>query len=113
MFAVIYRSYIKSLFEEDYQRHWKVVASYFVKERGALASALHKTEEGMWVAYSRWPNKAMRDAAWPSDKESINPELPLPIQEAIKGLKQCIDQEQLLPEICMEVVEEVRSRQDS
>lgn len=55
MFAVIYQAFIKEGLETTYQKAWREVATYFVKHRGALGSALHKTSEGKWVAYSRWP----------------------------------------------------------
>lgn len=106
-FAVIYRSYVKPDCENRYQEYWGKVATYFVKERGALGSTLHKTEDGMWVAYSRWPSKAARDASWPQGKDSINPGFPSHIREAIEGLKSCLDEERRLPEICMEIIQEV------
>jgi hypothetical protein len=107
MFAVIYRGFIKPGFEARYQAYWNKVATYFVTERGALGSTLHKTEDGMWVAYSRWPDKAMRDASWPKSCDSINPAFPPDICEAIEGLKGCLDTERQLPEICMEIIDEV------
>jgi hypothetical protein len=73
----------------------------------ARLTFLHKTEDGMWVAYSRWPDQATRDASWPRDKENINAEIPADIQEAIRGLKQCLDEDRQFPEICMEIIEEV------
>ena len=105
MFAVIYRSFIKPGHEERYQDNWKKIASYFVKKRGALGSSLHKTKEGLWVAYSRWPDEATRAASWPSGDDVANPDLPSDICEAIKNLKDCLENQ--LPEICMEVQEEV------
>jgi hypothetical protein len=107
MFAVIYRAYIKPGLESQYQEYWKKVASYFVSHRGALGSTLHKGEDGLWIAYSRWPDKATRDAAWPAEGEKVNPEIPSEMQEAIKGIKQCLDMERKLPDICMEIVESI------
>lgn len=107
MFAVIYRGYVKEGHEEEYKKCWKTVASYFAKERGALGSTLHRTVEGMWVAYSRWPDKETRDRSWPQGKEAANNELPVSVQEAILGLKACLDDANPLSEICMEIVEEV------
>ncbi len=72
MFAVIYRAYIKTGMEEEYQKYWHKIATYFIENCGALGSCLHKTEEGYWLAYSRWPDKATRDAAWPSDAAPSN-----------------------------------------
>ena len=107
MFAVIYRGYVKPGLEERYQEYWKEVASYFVKERGALGSTLHKTDEGMWVAYSRWPDKATRDSSWPSNDGLVNSLFPSEICDAIKGLKECLDSSQQFPEICMEIKKEI------
>lgn len=106
MFAVIYRSYLKPDREEDYQLAWHQVASYFVEKRGAIGSCLHKTEEGIWVSYSRWPDKATRDASWPGENAPSN-ELPEEIRRAILVLKDCIDQERKLPDICMDVVQDL------
>ena len=64
MFAVIYRGYLKENCENQYRTAWKIVANYFIKNRGALGSSLHKAEDGMWLAYSRWPDKKTRDASW-------------------------------------------------
>ena len=105
MFAVIYRGYIKPDLEEEYQKHWKMVATYFVQYRGALGSTLHKSNDGMWIAYSRWPDKATRDSSWPRDQEAVNSSFPLSIYEAITGIKACLDTSRLLPEICMEIKE--------
>lgn len=101
MFAVIYRSYVKAGFETQYHNCWTTIASYFISEKGALGSTLHRAENGMWVAYSKWPDKATRDAAWLHD----NSDLPVAIKEAIYSLKSCLEEENKLPEICMEVIE--------
>lgn len=105
MFAVIYRSYVKAGFEAQYRKCWTVIASHFINERGALESTLHQAENGMWVAYSKWPDKATRDAAWPRDNKKVNADLPIAIKEAIYNLKSYLEEENKLPEICMEVIE--------
>jgi len=104
MFAVIYQSYIKSGRESDYQSAWRKIATYFVEERGALGSCLHRGESGLWVAYSRWPNRETRDASWPKDAE-ICLDLPEDIQRAAVVLKDCLESQ--LPEIAMEVVDDL------
>lgn len=108
-FAVIYRTYVKPGYEDIYLENWKIVATYFLQERGALGSTLHKSDDGMWVAYSRWPDKATRDASWPGDQQSINSSISPVVQQAIINLKSCFDMDRRLPEICMEVVEEASS----
>ena len=107
MFAVIYRGYLKSVDDKEvYRKAWHTVAAYFVAHRGALGSCLHKTEEGMWLAYSRWPDKATRDASWPGE-DVLSSELPQDIRDAICVIKNCADQERQLPEICLEVVDDL------
>lgn len=107
MFAVIYRSYIKPGLEDEYQKLWNQVASYFIQHRGAIGSCLHKTEDGIWLAYSRWPDKLTRDASWSSDNSIES--LLINIKEAIVQMKNCADQDRKLPEICMEVVDNLLS----
>ena len=102
-FAVIYRGYVKPDKESEYINYWNTVADYFVKERGALGSTLHKTADNMWVAYSRWPDKESRDASWPSNEEQVNSDFPVAVHEAINGLKACLDIEKQLPEISMSI----------
>ena len=67
MFAVIYQGYVKPGCESQYKKAWHDVAKYFVEKRGAIGSCLHCTSEGLWLAYSRWPDKKTRDASWPGE----------------------------------------------
>lgn len=106
MFAVIYQGYLKPGREEEYQKAWHQIASYFVSKRGAIGSCLHKAEDGKWIAYSRWPDKATRDASWPGEKDPSN-ELPEEIRQAILTVKGCIDPDRKLPDICMDVVRDL------
>ena len=108
MFAVIYRGYLKAGREEEYQQLWHLIATYFIEHRGAIGSCLHKAEDGMWLAYSRWPDKATRDASWPGDDAPSN-ELPDTIKQAIIKIKDCIDEQCKLPDICLEVVDDLLS----
>lgn len=109
MFAVIYRAYLMPGTEIEYKKQWNKVANYFMTHRGALGSCLHKTEEGFWLAYSRWPDKATRDASWPG--ENAPPEiLPDEIKNAIIKIKDCIDQDKKLPEIRMEIIDDLLSK---
>ncbi|MGB0934974.1 MAG: hypothetical protein ACPGXY_02805 [Alphaproteobacteria bacterium] len=106
MFAVIYRGYLLPGTEATYKSHWNTIATYFVDHRGALGSCLHQTEEGMWVAYSRWPDKATRDASWPGDDAPASV-LPDAIKTAIVELKKCLDPDYDLPEITMQVQDSI------
>lgn len=106
MLAVIYRGYIRPECEEEYQILWHQVAQYFIKHRGALGSCLHKAEDGQWVAYSRWPNKEMRDASW-SQKNDVIHDFDTEIKEIIMRLKSCGFDDQPFEEICMDVIDDL------
>lgn len=105
MFVAIYQAYLKQGTEAEYQRLWKMVAKYFIEKRGALGSCLHRGPEGLWVAYSRWPDKATRDASWPGENEASD-ELPEEVQDAILGIKACLDTTRKIPDLELEVVED-------
>jgi hypothetical protein len=105
LFAVLYQGYVKQGRESEYRDAWHKIASYFIEKRGALGSCLHRTDDGLWVAYSRWPDKATRDASWP-EENAPSSELPNEIRQAIITLKDCIERQ--LPEICMEMVDNLQ-----
>ncbi|MCH9634133.1 MAG: hypothetical protein S4CHLAM7_08760 [Chlamydiae bacterium] len=107
MFAVIYRFKLKKEQEKAYLKSWKLIVDYFKKECGAIGSILHKAKDGLWLAYSCWPDKKTRDAAWPG-KKSPNKQLPQEIQTAIKEIQLISEKNKPLEqyeEICMEMVE--------
>lgn len=106
MFAVIYQGYTKSGRESEYREAWNTVARYFVERRGAIGSCLHRASDERWLAYSRWPDKKTRDASWPGEN-APSAELPADIRAAVLLIKDCLDQERQLPEICMEVVDDL------
>lgn len=102
MFAVIYRSWVWPDQEDRYQALWQTIANYFVTERGAIGSCLHKITEGYYLAYSRWPDRATRDASWSGDGEPSS-EIPAYIAQAIGDIRLCIDPDRRMPEITMDV----------
>lgn len=106
MFAAIYRGYVKAGRESEYQKAWHIVTKYFIEQRGAIGSSLHQASDGLWVAYSRWPDRQTRDASWPGEGAPSD-ELPPEIRNAILTIKDCMDQDRKLPDICMEVVDDL------
>lgn len=110
MFAVIYQMHLKPGRESDYKQTWHKVVAYFVECRGAIGSSLHLSESGLWVAYSRWPDKATRDASWPVSNIPSS-EVPEDINQAFLIMKDCT--ESTLPEICLEVVDDFLFPQES
>lgn len=105
MFAVIYQGYIKPGRETEYQEAWNKVARYFIEQRGAIGSCLHRTSDGLWVAYSRWPDKKTRDNSWPGDNAPSD-ELPPEIRNAVLIIKDCLDPDRKIPDLCMEVLDD-------
>ncbi len=107
VFAVIYKFHIRPGAEEEYKKLWRQVATYFTKHRGALGSCLHKTSEGEWLAYSRWPDKATWDASWPKEGEEPSETLSPEMKIIIPAMKKFIDKDQPFQEICMEIVDDL------
>ncbi len=106
MFAVIYQGYLKPGRENEYQKAWSKVAQYFIEYRGAIGSCLHKTSDDLWVAYSRWPDKETRDNSWPGEN-APSEELPLEIRNAVLTIKDCLDSDRKIRDLCMEVVNDL------
>lgn len=106
MFAVIYQAYLKLDRESEYKYHWHKVASYFIEHCGAIGSCLHQAEDGLWLAYSRWPDRMTRDASWRCDNIVSNT-LPDEIKESILVIKDCLDPTRMMPDICMDVVDDL------
>jgi tRNA(Arg) A34 adenosine deaminase TadA len=106
MFAFIYQGYLKPGRENEYQEAWSKVAQYFIEFRGAIGSCLHRTSDGLWVAYSRWPDKKTRDNSWPGEN-APSEELPLEIRNAVLTIKDCLDSDRKIPDLCMEVVNDL------
>lgn len=106
MFAVIYQGYLKPGRESEYQEAWNKVAKYFIEYRGAIGSCLHRTSDGLWVAYSRWPDKKTRDNSWPGEN-APSEELPLEIRNAVLTIKYCLDSDRKIPDLCMEVINDL------
>lgn len=111
MFAIIYQAYVDENLEPKFQQLWHQIATYFTQYRGALGSCLHKTENGTWLAYSRWPDKETRDASWPSENDPAS-DLPEAIKTAIIELKNCIDTDVKIPDIHMEVIDDLLHNSD-
>ena len=102
MFAVVYRSWVFPDKEDKYKKLWQQIATYFVSERGAIGACLHKTNEGYYLAYSRWPDRGTRDASWPGDKDRFEL-LPTNIAQIITDIRSYINTLMPFPEITMDV----------
>lgn len=108
MIAVIYRFKLRPHQEALYKECWNKIVTYFMEKRGAIGACLHQGEDGLWVAYSRWPDKATRDASWPGEN-APSEELPNEIREVIRQMQGLQVENQDLEqyeEICLNVIED-------
>ncbi len=63
MYAIVIEFRVKESCERDFIRYWNQTTQYFLAHHGSLGSRLHKSENGMYVAYAFWPDKITYDSA--------------------------------------------------
>jgi quinol monooxygenase YgiN len=98
MFVVIYRWKIKAGMDEAFRAAWRKATRAIVLRYGALGSRLHQAEDGDWLAYAQWPNRArweaMRDGT-PADAEAAN------------AMRHCIDDSgEMMAPLCLTVMDD-------
>ena len=97
MFAAIYTWRIKPGTEEKFRRHW-VRGTEIVRDRcGAWGSRLHRSEDGLMVAYAHWPSKADRDRVWHN--------LPYDVKREVAAMRALIVE--ILPEVSLTVTDDL------
>lgn len=57
-FVVIYRWRLHAGKEQQFQQVWSSNTPEIIRRCGGLGSRLHKAEDGTWLAYAQWPDKA-------------------------------------------------------
>lgn len=57
-FAVIYRWRLRVGTEEAFRSAWETVTRIIRREHGGLGSRLHRADDGTWLAYAQWPDRA-------------------------------------------------------
>jgi quinol monooxygenase YgiN len=62
-FCVIYRWRLHPGKESQFRAAWERGTQTLMRQHGALGSRLHHAEDGTWVAYAQWPNKAAWERA--------------------------------------------------
>ena len=71
MFAVIYRWKLKkNISEKAFVENWHKGTKNIYKKYGSLGSSLHKSDDGRFIAYARWPNKNVWEKMMKDKKES-------------------------------------------
>ncbi len=56
MFAVLYRWRVSADNATEFVRQWELVTTAIRDQCASFGSRLHRTEDGEWVAYARWPD---------------------------------------------------------
>ena len=62
--AIIYQWRLKPGMEKQFREAWRRRTVELRQYAGALGSALHKGDNGIWVAYARWRSLEARERAW-------------------------------------------------
>ena len=57
-FAVLYQWQVKPGKIRQFATAWGDMTDALKAERGALGSRLHRSEQGTWMAYAQWPDRA-------------------------------------------------------
>ena len=73
MFVVIYRWQLKPGMEEEFRSAWRKMTRAISFRYGTLGSRLHQADDGSWLGYAQWPNRARWEtmrAKPPADAEA-------------------------------------------
>lgn len=63
MFVAVYRWKLRAGQERKFREGWRRRTAEIYRKCGSLGSRLHRAEDGTWVAYAQWPDKATWEAA--------------------------------------------------
>jgi quinol monooxygenase YgiN len=58
MLIVVYRWRIRAGHEAQFREGWRAMTASIAATRGGLGSRLHRAQDGTWVAYAQWPDRA-------------------------------------------------------
>ena len=81
MFCVIYRWRLKAGRENDFIEAWRQLTLAIREQRGGLGSRLHRAEDGSWIAYAQWPDRAAWEAS--GARPSVEPAASAAMAETI------------------------------
>jgi quinol monooxygenase YgiN len=65
MFVVLYRWKVKPEHEAEFIEAWSHLTAEILSRQGSLGSRLHRSDDGLFVAYAQWPSREV----WERSKE--------------------------------------------
>ena len=84
MFAVIYRWRVIPGLEAQFEEGWRAGTERIAAEFGGWGSRLHRAEDGAFIAYAQWPDKATWEKAMESRMRHSDDEARKKYRDAIE-----------------------------
>lgn len=81
MFSVIYRFKVKQGREKEFQECWSKATEEFCSIHGGLGSCLHITDDKLFIAYAKWPDRL----TWEKEKKFKD-------ISSFDGMNECIEE---------------------
>ncbi len=81
-FVVLYRWRVRAGMEDQFLAAWEIMTRKIKAERGGLGSRSHHADDGTYVAYARWPDRATWEAM--GQQPSVDPEAGALMLDAIE-----------------------------
>lgn len=67
MHAILYRWQVRDGHDEAFRQGWRDLTESIRARCGSFGSRLHRADDGSWVAYALWPDRATWQACHPDD----------------------------------------------
>jgi len=80
-FYVVYRWRLVPGTDAEFIRAWAALTEAIKAQRGGLGSRLHRRDDGDWLAYAAWPDRA----AWETSRDQ-----PSPLPDVSAAMTACI-----------------------
>lgn len=80
-FAVLYQWQIKLGKLRQFADACADMTEALLRERGALGSRLHRSEQGTWMAYAQWPTRPLYERS--GDLGPVDPDALKRLQDAV------------------------------
>ena len=75
MFNVMYRWRVKEGCEENFRDAWRRATEAIYQKYKSLGSRLHKSDDGLWIAYAQWRSRedwqAMQNRSVAADEDAF------------------------------------------